>query len=88
LGRMMVALEETWFEPSNRSPGLQTNLTFLRRLVVDKDLILGQTATDYISLHPELTHEDGSAMTSSVASIVSLAQCLDQQSVLKDRGTA
>ncbi|MBI2711511.1 MAG: ATP-grasp domain-containing protein [Bdellovibrio sp.] len=60
LGRLRVALDEVRIEPPKRLDGtfvgsLRTNLPFLKKLVRNTAVLKGDTATDLISAHPELT---------------------------------
>jgi len=60
VARMRVALDEARVEPPKKGAGvsqgsLRTNLPFLRRLVRNATVISGNTTTDLIQSHPELT---------------------------------
>lgn len=60
IGRINVALQECSVQPKvssnlHRSSGLKTNLTFLRRLCLHKDVLDGNTRTSLIADNPELT---------------------------------
>jgi acetyl/propionyl-CoA carboxylase alpha subunit len=60
VGRLRVALDEVRVEPPKRRDGtklgsLRTNLPFLRRLVRNEKVIEGDTPTDLIANHPQLT---------------------------------
>lgn len=63
--RLRVALDEVRVQPPKASDGqskgsLRTNLSFLRRLVRNPAVLSGDTATDLIPIHPDLTAPEGS----------------------------
>ncbi len=89
LRRLQVALDETHVQPPRRVDGLvqgslRTNLGFLKRLVRNSAVRGGDTTTDLIARHPELTQlegdgshaRDGDALTWEAAVSVCLAQLL------------
>ncbi len=87
VGRMRVALDELSIEAPKKRDGteigsLKTNLTFLRRLVRNKDAITGSTTTDLIPKNPELTADASSAIDLSSAIALSILQQLPAQEVL------
>jgi acetyl/propionyl-CoA carboxylase alpha subunit len=60
IGKLKVALDETRVEPPKKSDGtssgsLKTNLSFLKRLSRNSAVLAGDTPTDLIQNHPELT---------------------------------
>jgi acetyl-CoA carboxylase biotin carboxylase subunit len=84
IGRMRVALDETRVEPEKNIHGivqgsLETNLTFLRRLVRNEKVIAGETTTDLIAKSPELTLEPSEDPDLSSALAASLFQILSNQ---------
>jgi pyruvate carboxylase len=81
---MRVALDETRVEPEKNIHGivqgsLETNLTFLRRLVRNEKVIAGETTTDLIAKSPELTLEPSEDPDLSSALAASLFQILSNQ---------
>jgi acetyl-CoA carboxylase biotin carboxylase subunit len=81
--RLRVALDETRVEPPKKGPGisqgsLKTNLSFLKRLVRNPQVISGDTATDLISLNPELVAPEGSEPSFEEAVAVSLFHLLQE----------
>jgi hypothetical protein len=72
-----VALDETRVEPPKRADGLRqgslrTNLSFLKRLVRNPAARAGDTTTDLIARHPDLTSREDGAPTLEAALAVSL----------------
>lgn len=62
ISRLRVALDEARVEPPKNAWGviqgsLRTNLPFLRRLVRNSTVISGNTTTDLIAAHPDLTSD-------------------------------
>ncbi len=85
IDRLRVALDETRVEPPKRPDGaprgsLRTNLSFLRRLTRNADVIVGDTTTDLIPKNPELTADDPGAREPSLEAAIalSLAQLLQE----------
>jgi len=85
IGKMRVALDETRVEPPKKRDGtaqgsLKTNLSFLKRLVRNEAVFRGDTPTDLIAAHPDLTAPEtgaeGLSMEAAVAS--SLFQLLEE----------
>lgn len=81
--RMRVALGEARVEPPHNSDGtqkgsLRTNLSFLRRLVVNKQVKDGNTTTDLIASHPDLTAADASKPTLEAALALAVFQQLQE----------
>jgi acetyl-CoA carboxylase biotin carboxylase subunit len=79
VARMRVALDETRVEAPKRPGGtpqgsLRTNLTFLRRLVRNKDAIEGNTTTDLIGRNASLTADAQEELTIDVALATALFQ--------------
>lgn len=82
LDRMRAALDEARVQPLKRSDGswigsLRTNLSFLRRLVRNSAVQLGNTATDLIAKHPDLTSQAEGQLSLEAALAVSLAHLLE-----------
>ncbi len=86
IGRMRVALDETRVEPPKKTDGtavgsLRTNLSFLKRLSRLPAVLEGDTSTDLIGAHPELTAEVPSAgvgLSPEAAVAVSLYQLIEE----------
>ncbi len=75
IDRLRVALDETRVQPPRRADGtaqgsLRTNLSFLKRLVRNGTVRGGNTTTDLIARHPELTQN--SSVTSNPSAADSL----------------
>ena len=91
INRMRVALDEVRVEPPLRSDGsilgsLKTNLPFLRRLVRNKAVIEGDTATDLIPKHPDLTAIGTGEPTREAAIAVALFQLLQESEGVSSPG--
>jgi acetyl/propionyl-CoA carboxylase alpha subunit len=85
IGKMRVALDETRVEPPKKSDGtalgsLRTNLSFLKRLARNEAVLRGDTPTDLIHAHPELTApEKGPESISREAAVAtSLYQLIEE----------
>lgn len=86
IGRMAVALDETRVEPPKRPDGtalgsLKTNLSFLKRLVRNEAVALGDTPTDLIASHPALTEAEsagGAGISVEAAVALSLFQLIEE----------
>ncbi|MEN9723817.1 MAG: Propionyl-CoA carboxylase, alpha subunit [Pseudomonadota bacterium] len=86
IGRMRVALDETRVEPPKKADGtalgsLKTNLSFLKRLVRLPAVLEGDTPTDLIGAHPELTAEPpsgGLSLSLEGAVATSLYQLIEE----------
>jgi acetyl-CoA carboxylase biotin carboxylase subunit len=81
VARLRVALDEARVQPPKREDGtfqgsLRTNLSFLRRLLRNEAVISGQTTTDLIASHPDLTAEAPSEGSLEAALAISLTQLL------------
>lgn len=81
--RLRVALDEARVEPPKKSDGMQvgslrTNLSFLRRLVVNEAAKSGNTTTDLIARHPDLTEKKNEAPSLEAALALALFQMLQQ----------
>jgi acetyl/propionyl-CoA carboxylase alpha subunit len=85
IGKMRVALDETRVEPPKKADGtavgsLKTNLSFLKRLSRNEAVLRGDTPTDLITNHPQLTDPEigpeGLSMEAAVAS--SLYQLIEE----------
>jgi acetyl-CoA carboxylase biotin carboxylase subunit len=79
--RLRVALDEARVEPPKKADGtqigsLRTNLSFLQRLVKNPDAISGNTTTDLIARHPELTAKTTDAPTLEAAIALATFQLL------------
>ena len=101
INRLRVALDETRVQPPRRADGtaqgsLRTNLSFLKKLVRNQTVRGGDTTTDLIARHPELTRIEppaGSSETSIDLSLeaavgVCLAQFLKDSAPRETQGTA
>ncbi len=85
--RLRVALDETRVQPLRKVDGtiqgsLRTNLSFLKKLVRNATVWGGNTTTDLISRHPELTQvaepESHSHATGSLTWEAAVSVCLSQ----------
>jgi acetyl/propionyl-CoA carboxylase alpha subunit len=85
IGKMRVALDETHVEPPKKADGtaqgsLKTNLSFLKRLSRNDAVLRGDTPTDLIANHPDLTAPEkgaeGVSMEGAIA--VSLFQLIEE----------
>ncbi|MGZ3709774.1 MAG: ATP-binding protein, partial [Bdellovibrionota bacterium] len=81
VARLRAALDEARVEPPKRADGtrvgsLRTNLTFLRRLVRNPAANEGNTTTDLIAKHPELTAAAGTEPSLEAAIATSLWELL------------
>jgi acetyl-CoA carboxylase biotin carboxylase subunit len=81
LDRLRAALDEARVQPPKRADGtfvgsLKTNLSFLRRLVRNSAVRLGDTTTDLIPKFPDLTAEGNSEVSFEAAMAISLNQIL------------
>jgi acetyl-CoA carboxylase biotin carboxylase subunit len=79
--RLRVALDETRVQPPKRADGtrigsLRTNLGFLRRLARLDAVRGGDTTTDLIARHPELTAPSSSEPSTEAAIALSLRELL------------
>jgi acetyl-CoA carboxylase biotin carboxylase subunit len=79
--RLRVALEETRVQPPKRADGsrvgsLKSNLTLLRRLCVNPSVLSGETTTDLIAAHAELTADAPTKPTLESALATSLFELL------------
>ena len=77
VARMRVALDEVRVEPPKKVDGsrqgsLRTNLPFLRRLVRNAVVLGGDTTTDLIARHPELTAGEGADLSREAAIALAL----------------
>lgn len=77
--RLRVALDEVRVEPPKKADGtrmgsLRTNLSFLRRLVRHPVVKGGDTTTDLIARHKELTSDTRDEITAEMAIAVALFQ--------------
>jgi acetyl-CoA carboxylase biotin carboxylase subunit len=93
VARMRVALVEARVEPPRRADGsrvgsLRTNLPFLRRLVRNPAAISGETTTDLIARHPELTAADEADLPLEAALALAVHQTLLQGRVASAAGAA
>ena len=84
LNRLRVALDETRVEPPRKIDGspvgsLQTNLSFLKRLVRNQATISGNTTTDLIGNHPDLTAVASDKPSVEAAIATALFQILGDQ---------
>lgn len=83
LGRIRVALDEVRVGPPEGSDGLaqgslRTNWSFLSRLARHPAVLGGDTATDLIPNHPELTADSDARLSDEAAVAVSIAQILSE----------
>jgi acetyl/propionyl-CoA carboxylase alpha subunit len=83
VARMRVALDEARVEPPKKENGvrvgsLRTNLPFLRRLVRNHAVMTGDTTTDLIQCHPDLTAVVPTGTAASVSQEAALALALFQ----------
>lgn len=79
VARMRVALDEARVEPPKKGAGvsqgsLRTNLPFLRKLVRNTTVISGNTTTDLIQNHPNLTAPSDEAISLEGALAAALFQ--------------
>jgi acetyl/propionyl-CoA carboxylase alpha subunit len=101
INRLRVALDETRVQPPRRVDGsvqgsLRTNLNFLKRLVRNSTVRGGNTTTDLIARHPELTQavevasssDTDSSLTWEAAVGVCLAQFLRNSPSREPQGTS
>ena len=84
IARMRVALDETRVQPPKRADGtrigsLRTNLSFLRRLARNADVLAGDTPTDLIPSNPDLTANAPGEPSLEAALGVSLFQLLAER---------
>lgn len=84
IGRLRVALDEVRLESPKDALGvkkgsLKTNLSFLKRLVRNKDAVEGNTTTDLIARNTELTADLSEKSSMEVALGVGLHQILSEQ---------
>ncbi|MCM0605310.1 MAG: ATP-grasp domain-containing protein [Xanthomonadaceae bacterium] len=85
IARMRIALDEVRLEPPKTSKlaqtgSLRTNLTFLKKLVRNKDVLAGNTTTDLIAVNTDLTQDRSSDVTERDAISIALTQLLLDQS--------
>ena len=85
VSRLRVALDETRVEPPKKALGvpqgsLKTNLDFLKRLVREPKVIVGDTSTDLIASVPGLVDAPGSEPTREEAIALSLFHLLQESS--------
>lgn len=85
IGRLRIALDETQVEPEKKYDGsalgsLKTNLSFLRRLVRNKMVIEGDTATDLIEKNPSLVAQTSYDPPLEAALAVTICQLLHEGS--------
>jgi len=83
VARLRAALDEACVQPPLKADGtvqgsLRTNLSFLKRLVRNEDVIQGNTTTDLIPKHPELTRPSADPISLEAALAASLTQILRQ----------
>ncbi|MGK5085083.1 biotin carboxylase N-terminal domain-containing protein [Bdellovibrionota bacterium FG-1] len=83
IDRMRAALDEARVEPPKRLDGmrmgsLRTNLSFLRRLVRNSRVILGETTTDLIASQPELVAAASETPTLEAALALATWQLLSE----------
>jgi acetyl-CoA carboxylase, biotin carboxylase subunit len=83
IDRLRVALDEVRVESPKRQKGirvgaLETNLTFLRKLVRHQDVLAGQTTTDLIARNSELTEQSNETLTQEAAVALSLFQLIEE----------
>lgn len=81
--RMRVALGEAQVEPPRTQDGrqkgsLRTNLTFLRRLAANSQVLSGDTTTDLIARHPDLTAQESSTPSLEAALALALFEQLQE----------
>lgn len=86
IDRMRVALDEVRVEPPKRKKGvrvgaLETNLSFLRKLVRNEAVLGGNTTTDLIALNPSLTTKSNGEVSVEAAIALSLFQLLEENEV-------
>ncbi len=90
IGRLRVALDETRVEPPKKKDGtqtgsLRTNLSFLRRLARTPAVIDGDTTTDLIARHAELTQDVAAGECSQEAAIaLSIFQMLQEHEAVSN----
>jgi len=87
--RMRVALEEVRVEPPKRLDGsrvgsLKTNLSFLRRLVKNSVVKGGNTTTDLIQSHPDLTQAPSAEPSREAALALSLYQMIQESELVAE----
>lgn len=85
--RMRVALDEARVEPPKRANGtrvgsLRTNLSFLRRLVRNQTVKTGNTTTDLIARHSDLTAPDSTKPSLEASIAVAVFQMLQESETL------
>lgn len=96
IARMRVALDETRVEPPKRARGLRTgslrtNLSFLRRLVRNAQVLGGDTTTDLIAKNADLTAPDETRVLETdekLAMAVALNQLLQEAASVGLSGAA
>lgn len=86
ISRMRVALDQARIEPPKKEGGvrqgsLRTNLPFLRKLVRNSTVISGNTTTDLIQSHPDLTSESETEISLEVALATAVFQLTQSPSV-------
>jgi len=83
VGRLRAALDETRVEPPKGANGtrigsLRTNLSFLQKLARNPAAIRGETTTDLIANHADLTDGNESELTLEAALAIALDEILSQ----------
>ena len=89
MGRLRVALDEVRVQSPKRQDGtrigsLKTNLTFLRRLVRNPAALAGDTTTDLIPNHPDLTAPSKVEPSREAALALSLFQIIEDSETLPE----
>jgi acetyl-CoA carboxylase biotin carboxylase subunit len=89
IARLRAALDEARVEPPKRSDGtfvgsLRSNLPFLKRLVRNEVVQSGNTTTDLIPRHPDLTVEATKDLSLEAALAISLVQFLNESQISGD----
>lgn len=93
LSRMRVALDELRIEPPLNSKGdkvggLKTNLTFLRELIKNNNVIKGETTTNLIQKNPDLTTQNNYKLTEKEAIALSLYEILSETNTEEKRNNS
>jgi acetyl/propionyl-CoA carboxylase alpha subunit len=83
LSRLKLAMNELRVERPRNANGevkgsLQTNLPFLKRLVENDAVLRGDTPTDLIEIHPELTLKKEEKLSKEAAIALSLFQLIEE----------